>query len=132
MCKVIVLDDDQIQHLILKKMMLKYDMISETLFTDDGVNVLEFLTANKYEKQILPELLFLDLNMPKLNGWRFLENLKTLYPQLIKPVKVYILSSSVDPKDVKRSEKYTFVKSYLIKPVTRERLNSIMDGTHFV
>jgi CheY-like chemotaxis protein len=132
MCKVIVLDDDQIQHLILKKMMSKYDMTSETLFTDDGVNVLEFLTAHKYEKQILPELLFLDLNMPKLNGWRFLEHLKTLYPELIKPVTVYILSSSVDPKDVKRSEKYTFVKSYLIKPVTRERLNSIMDGTHFV
>ncbi|GGH18090.1 response regulator [Mucilaginibacter phyllosphaerae] len=132
MCKVIVLDDDQIQQLILKKMMGKYGITSDTIFTDDGVNVLEFLSAHKNEKKILPELLFLDLNMPKLNGWRFLEGLKVLYPELIKPLNVYILSSSVDPKDVKRSEKYAFVKSYLIKPVTRERLSSIMENMAFV
>jgi CheY-like chemotaxis protein len=126
MCKLIVLDDDKIQHLLIKKMLIKYDVFNDTIFSDDGKSILDFLSLNKTNGGILPEILFLDLNMPKLSGWRFLEALNGLYPQLTKALTVYVISSSVDPQDVKRSSKYSFVKSYLIKPVSRERLNSII------
>ncbi|WP_121243429.1 response regulator [Mucilaginibacter phyllosphaerae] len=130
MCKLIVLDDDKIQHLIFRKMLNQYHIVDHTMFSDDGNRVLDFLENYKSNNEMLPELIFLDLNMPNLNGWKFLEQLKNLYPQLTKHVTVYIISSSVNPSDVKRSKKYSFVNSYIIKPITRERLNNIVEHVH--
>ncbi|MFA6086156.1 response regulator [Mucilaginibacter sp.] len=130
MCKLIVLDDDQIQHLIIKRMLMNYDQLNDTIYSTDGHTILDFLKLHKKDKSILPEILLMDLHMPKLNGWKFLDHLEVLYPQLIKPITVYILSSSIDPKDIKRCSKYPFVKSYLVKPVTKEALNPIMENIH--
>ena len=126
MCKLIVLDDDLIQLLIIKRMLINYEKFEDTIYSENGNKILDFLNLNKADKSTLPELLFLDLNMPQISGWQFLEKLQVLYPKLVKPIDVYIISSSIDPRDIKRSGKYSFVKSYLIKPVTREALNSII------
>lgn len=130
MCKLIVLDDDQIQHLIIKRMLMNYDQLNDTIYSTDGHTILDFLKLHKKDESILPEILLMDLHMPKLNGWKFLDHLEVLYPQLIKPITVYIISSSIDPKDIKRCSKYPFVKSYLVKPVTKEALNPIMENIH--
>lgn len=111
-------------------MLNQYHIVDHTMFSDDGNRVLDFLENYKSNNEMLPELIFLDLNMPNLNGWKFLEQLKNLYPQLTKHVTVYIISSSVNPSDVKRSKKYSFVNSYIIKPITRERLNNIVEHVH--
>jgi len=126
MCKLIVLDDDQIQHLIIKRMLANYEQLNDTIYSTNGYTILDFLKLHKTDESTLPEILLMDLHMPKLNGWEFLDHLKILYPQLIKPIKVYIISSSIDPKDIRRCYKYPFIKSYLVKPVTREALNPIM------
>jgi CheY-like chemotaxis protein len=126
MCKVIVLDDDKIQHFIIKKMLSKKAMFNDTLYADDGKTVLNFLADHKTEETILPQLLFLDLNMPVMNGWKFLESLALMYNDLKRPLSVYILSSSVDPRDIKRTHKYEFIKSYLIKPISFKILEDII------
>jgi CheY-like chemotaxis protein len=132
MCKLIVLDDDQIQHLIIKRMLKNYEQLNDanTIYSTDGYSILDFLKTHKKDESILPEILLMDLHMPKLNGWKFLDSLEILYPQLIKPITVHIISSSIDPKDIKRCNKYPFIKSYLVKPVTKEALNPIMKNIH--
>ena len=126
MCKLIVLDDDQIQHLIIKRMLKNYEQFNDTIYSTDGYSILDFLNTHKTDESILPEILLMDLHIPKLSGWKFLDSLETLYPQLIKPITVYIITSSINPKDIKRCNKYPFIKSYLVKPVTKEVLNPIM------
>ena len=111
-------------------MLMNYDQLNDTIYSTDGHTILDFLKLHKKDESILPEILLMDLHMPKLNGWKFLDHLEVLYPQLIKPITVYIISSSIDPKDIKRCSKYPFVKSYLVKPVTKEALNPIMENIH--
>jgi CheY-like chemotaxis protein len=130
MCKLIVLDDDQIQHLIIKRMLKNYEQLDDTIYSADGYSILDFLKMHKTDESILPEILLMDLHTPNLNGWKFLDSLETLYPQLIKPITVHIISSSIDPKDIKRCNKYPFIKSYLVKPVTKEALNPIIKNIH--
>jgi CheY-like chemotaxis protein len=130
MSRLIVLDDNQIELFIIKKMLTKYKVFEDTIYSTDGKNILKFLEVNKLERNSLPELLFVDLNMPKLSGWHFLDRLKSFYSQLQKPICVYIITSSVDPRDIKRSDNYPFVKSYLIKPLTRETIEAIIQNIH--
>ncbi|AYL95246.1 response regulator [Mucilaginibacter celer] len=126
MCRVIVLDDDKIQLFIIKKILGKSGRFNDTLYTDDGKKVLDFLIKHISEEAVLPQLLFLDLNMPILNGWEFLNRLALVYDDLKRPLAVYILSSSIDPRDIKRSHKYNFIKSYLIKPVSVKTMEDII------
>ena len=126
MCKLIVLDDDPIQHLIFKRMLSRYTELDDTIFCADGNRVIGFLSLNKGNVEALPEVIFMDLHMPELNGWKFLEKLKALYPDLVKPLKVYVISSSIDPRDIRRSRKYDFVGSYIMKPIGTEMLSLII------
>jgi len=72
---------------------------------------------------ISPNYLFLDLNMPEMTGWDFLDIFK---PKNIGP-KVYILSSSVDERDITKASSYSIVKKYLSKPLIKSYIKSIFD-----
>jgi len=126
---LIVIDDDPIQHFIMKKLLTLYLTTGpdEVTFSDNGVEVLEFLDINRDNKDVLPDLIFLDLNMPILSGWDFLERFTHIQKKIIKPIWIYIISSSIHPGDISQSGNYLFVKDYVIKPMTRLLLNKIFE-----
>lgn len=126
MNKLIFIDDSKLDHFILKKILLKYKLSYQVNCTGDGEEVISFLSANRLSKDKLPDVILLDIYMPKFDGWSFLDKIQHLYPQLVKPLKVYILSSSIDPKDIARSKKYPCVSSFLFKPITNEVLNKLI------
>jgi CheY-like chemotaxis protein len=64
--------------------------------------------------------------MPQYDGWDFLNGYKKLYRSLKKAIKVYIVSSSIDPNDITRSKQYKFVDSFIVKPLRREFLHELM------
>ena len=70
-------------------------------------------------------ILFLDINMPVMNGWEFLERFNELDTELKKRIKIYILSSSVDKRDIERAKADKNVMHYLIKPLTKETIRLI-------
>ena len=74
------------------------------------------------ETGILPDIIFLDLNMPGYSGWDFLYDFERLHKKIQKSVDVYIISSSVDPKDKSLTDKYDFVKTFVSKPIKTETL----------
>ena len=82
---------------------------------------MNFFTENKDESNLLPDVIFLDINMPVMNGWQFLEQFKEVQPSFNKEIVIYSVSSSFDDRDINRSKEYTEVTDYIIKPVRKNR-----------
>ena len=83
--------------------------------------------VTEYSKKTHNEnaILFLDINMPVMNGWEFLERFEELSADIKERVKIYILSSSVDKRDIEKAKSNKNVVHYLIKPLTKETIRLI-------
>lgn len=127
MNKLTYIDDRQLDHFILKKFLSRYGSSYDVKCTSSAVDVLSLLIHYKYEKDMLPDIILVDVYMPAFDGWDFLEQLQLLYPTLNKRIEVYILSAFKYPEDVQRATKYPFVKAYILKPITKEVLLRLIE-----
>lgn len=128
MARLIMIDDNPIEHLIMKKIFERCMIFPDAVHSLDGRNIINLLTAHKHDIETLPDLIFLDLHMPDYSGWDFLEGFNALRPEILKVIDIYIVSSSVDPMDRTRARRYPFVKSFLTKPVAKDTLIAIHLG----
>jgi CheY-like chemotaxis protein len=128
MKKLIFIDDSPLDHFILKRILNKYKLAYDINCSTNGKEVLDFLDQNKFDKTILPDIILLDLYMPDFDGWAFLEKMRYIYPDVIKPFKIYIFSSTINPDDIARATLYPFVKSFIFKPITRETLEKLINA----
>ncbi|HWD87613.1 MAG TPA: response regulator [Mucilaginibacter sp.] len=126
MSKIILIDDDPIYQKISQIMVKEYSHVDEIVTSGDGKDTLDYLIENRENTDKLPDYIFLDINMPEFNGWDFLNGYKKIYHSLRKAIGVYIVSSSIDPNDIKRSYDYSFVKKFILKPLNREFLNELL------
>ena len=127
MKKLIFIDDSPLDHFILKRTLNKYQLAYEVFCTANGEEVIEYLERHKWDKNRLPDIILLDLYMLQFNGWAFLDKIQQLYPNLIKPLRIYILSSSINPKDIEYVKQYACVKSFIFKPITKEMLERLVN-----
>jgi len=83
------------------------------------------MEAIQYLKDLTrkPDLIFLDLNMPVMNGWDFMEE----YHKLNLNIEIMIITSSEDPKDMDKAENYNEIKGYVVKPISKVALSTIFD-----
>lgn len=125
MNKLVIIDDDPIDHFLMQHMLQDNSFFDSTTYTMDGALLLDYMEENKLNKDALPDVIFLDLNMPHFSGWDFLDRLQALYPSLNKKTKVHILTSSIRPVDKERSTKYPFIQSYINKPLNEDIINHI-------
>lgn len=128
--KILFVDDDPITLMLCKKVIEKAEFSKEIITASNGEDALKYLeTLKSTDKDNPLQLMFLDLNMPIMGGWEFLdaftdENYISSFPKL----KVIVLSSTIDPKDIKKSESYPMVINFLSKPITKQMLQSIEDS----
>ncbi|MCH7409888.1 response regulator [Belliella sp. DSM 111904] len=115
--KIIFVDDDKIQHMINKKNMLRINPDLELIFFENPFSALEWLKSGE------ADLLLLDINMPEMSGWEFLESLENRGVQM----PAYMLSSSMDPEDIEKSNSYSSVKGFLIKPLQISAIKSLLE-----
>lgn len=119
-----VIDDDPILVYGIKKMLLSEFPDMTILTYPNGKQAMEAFQKALEGNQSLPDLLLLDLNMPIMDGWQFLEELLPLRPA--KRLRIDILTSSIDPADLQRFEqikgKIYHKLSYHKKPMSRESL----------
>src|SRR6202000_1309987 len=126
MKKLIFIDDSPLDHFILKRILNKYQLAYEVSCTANGEGVIEFLKQHQYNRDNLPDIILLDIYMPAFDGWDFLEKAEKLYTHLAKPLKIYILSSSINPRDLQLAKQYACVRSFIFKPITKEVLEKLI------
>jgi CheY-like chemotaxis protein len=115
------IDDDPITLMLLKKIINKATFSKEITTAQNGEEALEFFKSLKDTR--IPQLIFLDLNMPVMGGWEFLDCFTTPEYLNFNNIKVVILSSTIDPEDVKKSKTYPIVIDFFPKPITISMLD---------
>jgi CheY-like chemotaxis protein len=126
MCKLVVIDDNPTDHYIMQRLLHNNGNCEQATYTFDGRLVLDYLEENK-ETGTMPDVIFLDLDMPQLTGWEFLDELETFNAGAKKRVQVHIMSSSIRSSDVFHSKKYACVNSFMTKPLSKEVINKIFE-----
>lgn len=117
-----LVDDDEIFVFLTKRTIEETKLVELIKVFENGLDALNFLKANKDNTDALPEIILLDLSMPIMNGWQFLEEFTLLNPMIGKTITIYICSSSISPDDVARAKAISEVTDYIIKPVNKEKL----------
>ena len=126
---VMLIDDNEIDNLINQKMIEAAD-IAEHIYTHTGAkSAIEFLKniskLPDISMEVLPDVIFLDIDMPLMDGFQFLDEFEKLAEKTRTKCKVVMLTSSINPQDVNKSKKYDYVKKYINKPLSQEALESL-------
>lgn len=122
----ILIDDDPICNIINKKVIqnafedLKPEFIT-FLKAEEALDFIKKANNSTWDKDKV--FMLLDLNMPGMSGWEFLESIKDLF---ISTLNIFILSSSIDKDEVEKSKTYSFVQGYLFKPLTVLKINELI------
>jgi CheY-like chemotaxis protein len=124
MKSVCIIDDDPI-FLMLAKRLISLNRFSDVIFEyRDGYEAYLALKQMHDQGEQMPDVIFLDINMPIWDGWDFLDEIVKLELQLI--FEIYLVSSSTSPYDREKAEKYPLIKRFLTKPLEIEVLKSIL------
>lgn len=119
--KLCLVDDDNLFQFLTQRVIEETQLVDRVETFSNGlqaINFLKFAASNPLE---LPDVILLDLNMPVLDGWGFLEEYAKLVPFLSKKIITYIVSSSNDPADINRSRHISSVKDFVVKPITKQK-----------
>ena len=125
MYKALVIDDDPIFQYIAGKIFEKTNLFKSTDYFLNGQDALSFLEENKDNHEVLPDVILLDLYMPAFNGWEFLSAYDSIFETFEKKIPVYVLTSSIDPKEIVRSKTHPAVRAFTSKPMSYEFIESI-------
>jgi CheY-like chemotaxis protein len=123
---ILIVDDDEINNFIAAKLVKKVEsksIVNTCINGLDGINFLKDLLDNQTQ---MPDVIFLDINMPVMNGWEFLEEFVNIKSSINKEISIYMLSSSVYNDDIKKAETYSDVKKFISKPLTLEKLEHLI------
>ncbi|GER59113.1 response regulator [Patiriisocius marinus] len=127
---VLLIDDDKATNFYNLMMVSRHEQFSEVSSVTNGQDGLDYLVEAKSGKFKTPDLIFLDINMPGMNGWEFLTEFEKLGSEFTSKIKVIILSTSSDPDEVRKTLENYNAEDFISKPLSLPILNTVYE-THF-
>ncbi len=127
---VLLVDDDKATNFFNERVVTRHNGFDQVNTVQSGLAALEYLSAVEKDEATKPDLIFLDINMPAMNGWEFLLEFEKLDHSFTKGIKVILLSTSSNPDDVLASAKNHNVEDFINKPLSPDLLDSVLRN-HF-
>lgn len=123
---ILVIDDSNFDRLIAEKVIQLSKFAENVITVESALGGIEYLNLNMDKTEEIPEIIFLDIRMPVIDGFGFLKKFENSPKLLHEKCKIYMLSSSLDPEDIKRANKCKYVHGFISKPLTKEKLIHLM------
>ena len=127
-----IIDDDPIYQFTAKKILQLSKQAGEIQQYTSGDDALEFIRNNSDKHEKIPDILLLDLNMPVTDGWMFLDSFRKIKSTISKEIVIYLVTSSIDPRDIAQSKSYSEIKGFISKPLDIELIKEILTTSHTV
>ena len=116
-----IIDDDKLTVKLISILVSKNKFCEEIQSFNNAQDAIDKLKQNALDNGVLPDAILLDLNMPAMDGWQFLDEFMLL--PIKKEISIFIMTSSIDPVDIEMAKKYKIVKDYVEKPITSKKLD---------
>ncbi len=123
---ILLIDDDAVSNMINTKIIKKNFDFTVNAFTNAKVALDQLMHWTKSANGESPQIIFLDINMPLMDGWEFLEEYQKFPESLLSICKVYMLTSSIDLDDIEKAKTYPLVSDFISKPLTSEKLRNLI------
>jgi len=120
-----IIDDTYIDRYVIERVMKRHSYAEEILSMDSALDAIDYLSANIANPEKLPQLIFLDINMPEMNGFEFLERYEKLPEEVRSHCIVMMLTTSLHDEDRKKADDNPYVFMFINKPLTEEKLKAI-------
>ncbi|MDW7692096.1 response regulator [Flammeovirgaceae bacterium SG7u.111] len=119
-----IVEDDPMHLFITQNYIELSGLVEKIIVCENGKEAYSTLKIMIQNSEKLPEIIFLDLNMPVWDGWQFLDEFTQI--PIEQKITIYILTSSNNEEDIKRAERYSLTSNYLIKPIDQSRLKNVL------
>lgn len=124
---ILLIDDDPIANMISTKIIERTFALKVVAFTN-AIEALQLLKEHPSGPESFPAVIFLDINMPHMDGWEFLEEFQKLDKNILANCTVIMLTSSIDIEDIERSKTYNCVNDFISKPLTQDKVRTLLNG----
>lgn len=120
---VYIIDDDEIIIYLTDRLISEEEFCEKNTTFENGLKALDKIKEVLEKNEALPDLLLVDLNMPVMDGWEFIDQFEKL--ALPKPIPIFIFTSSINPIDTEKANQHKSIKGYIQKPLTPIKLDKI-------
>ncbi|PIB34751.1 hypothetical protein BFP72_04680 [Reichenbachiella sp. 5M10] len=124
---IMLIDDNPDDNFFHKRVINKSECANQVIVFQSGQEALDYMKTHEQKNQVSPDLVFLDINMPGMTGWEFLEEYDKTTPSSSHHMVLIILTTSNNPDDINRTRSTTRASEHHTKPLTKEMLSDIID-----
>lgn len=124
--RVMIIDDNALDLYIAAKLITNNNFSTHVVEHNNAATALEYLAENQENTEVLPQIIFVDIYLPIMDGFEFLENYKLLSKTLTDNCKIIMVSSTIDDRDIYRAQQDSSVSLFAVKPLTKRIFDHIL------